>query len=83
MREQLSPRQRRVYDLTVLGFSQQQMAWIMEVGVTSIRFHTRNIFRTLGITSRSELLVKHFMGADAYAAAREKVLNERQLTKGS
>ena len=54
----LSPREREVFDLFLSGQTAKQAAQTLGISISSINFHSENMYRKLGIQSRTELLVK-------------------------
>jgi DNA-binding CsgD family transcriptional regulator len=54
----LTPREKEVFDLFLSGHTAKQLAQTLKISVSSIDFHSKNIYRKLGIQSRTELLVK-------------------------
>ncbi|MCB9629692.1 MAG: helix-turn-helix transcriptional regulator [Sandaracinaceae bacterium] len=51
----LSPRQRQVAELAALGSSAKDIAVALDVGYETVRTHLKNIYRMLGVGSRTEL----------------------------
>ena len=52
--EALSPRERDVLALLAAGESNQQIADALTLGLNTIRWHNRNIYRKLGVTNRTQ-----------------------------
>jgi DNA-binding CsgD family transcriptional regulator len=59
----LTPREKEVFNLLMSGLTANQCALNLNASISSINFHTQNIYRKLGIQSRAELLVKFEKGA--------------------
>ena len=55
----LTPGEYRVCELLKLAKRDQEIADELKVSLSAVRSHNRNIFRKLGISSRSELLPKN------------------------
>jgi LuxR family maltose regulon positive regulatory protein len=56
--EPFSERERQVIRLLATYLSQQEIADELYVSVNTIRFHTKNIYRKLGVHNRSEAVAK-------------------------
>jgi DNA-binding CsgD family transcriptional regulator len=54
----LSPCQRRVLDLILHGLPEKKIAVRIHISQHTVHNHLRAIYRTLGVHSRSELLVR-------------------------
>jgi len=54
----LSPREREVFNLFISGLSAKEAALRMGLTISSINLYSTNLYRKLGINSRTELLVK-------------------------
>jgi DNA-binding NarL/FixJ family response regulator len=52
----LTPKETEVLPLLRAGHSNAQIALSLQVGVETVRTHTRNIYKKLGVSSRRELL---------------------------
>jgi DNA-binding CsgD family transcriptional regulator len=55
----LTPREKEVFNLLLSSFTAKQIAKKMKLSISSINFHSQNIYRKLDIQSRAELLVKY------------------------
>ena len=55
----LSPREKEVFDLFLSGYSAREAALRLGLTISSINYHSENMYRKLGIQSRTELLVKY------------------------
>jgi len=55
----LTPREKEVFNLLMSSLTAKQIAKSMQLSISSINFHSQNIYRKLGIQSRAELLVKY------------------------
>jgi DNA-binding NarL/FixJ family response regulator len=56
--KKLSPREREILELIVLGFYNKEIADRLSIGVESIRWHLKNIYRKLHVHSRTEAASK-------------------------
>jgi len=54
----LTPREREIFDLLLTGLPTKQIADKLELTHSGTNFHIQNIYRKLGIQSRTELLAK-------------------------
>jgi DNA-binding CsgD family transcriptional regulator len=52
----LTMTEKKVYELILLGLSNQQMADALFVSINTIKFHIKNILNKAGVTKRSQLL---------------------------
>lgn len=52
----LTPSERRVYDLLVQGYSDVRIAEELLISRNTVKFHVRNILRKAGVANRKELL---------------------------
>jgi DNA-binding CsgD family transcriptional regulator len=52
----LSPRQRQVAELAALGGSAKHIAIKLGVGYETVRTHLKNVYRMLGVATRTELV---------------------------
>jgi LuxR family maltose regulon positive regulatory protein len=50
----LSPRERQVLRLLVRGLSNREMAEAMRLSVNTVKFHLKNVYGKLGVTSRKD-----------------------------
>ena len=55
----LSPREKQVFNLFISGLSAKEAASRMGLTISSINLYSTNLYRKLGINSRTELLVKY------------------------
>src|SRR4028119_529409 len=51
---QLSEREREILRLVATGLSNQQIANQLGISVNTVKVHLRNVFRTIGVASRTE-----------------------------
>jgi DNA-binding NarL/FixJ family response regulator len=54
----LSPRENEVLDLATLGLTNQQIAARLDVTVHAVKFHLAAVYRKLGVTNRTEAVVR-------------------------
>ena len=54
--ENLSIREREVFDLIVIGKSNKEIALEVNVSINTVKFHVKNIYGKLNIKSRKEVL---------------------------
>jgi DNA-binding NarL/FixJ family response regulator len=54
----LSPREVEVLDLATLGMTNQQIAARLDVTVHAVKFHLAGVYRKLGVTNRTEAVVR-------------------------
>lgn len=54
----LSPREKQVVDLLLLGRSNKQIALTLGVSVRTVEFHLKNIYIKMQVTSRVELILR-------------------------
>jgi len=54
----LTPREKEVFNLLLSGYTARQIAKTLQLSVSSINFHSQNIYHKLGIHSCTELLTK-------------------------
>ncbi len=55
----LTMTEKKVYELILSGYSNQQMADLMFVSINTIKFHIKNILAKAGATKKSQLLSRH------------------------
>lgn len=60
VRNTLSPAENRVYDLVLLGKKNKEIADDICRTEKTVKFHLTNIYRKLGLKSRSQLIANHF-----------------------
>lgn len=53
---QLTPKERDVFDLYLKGYKSKDIAEELGIAFNTVKFHNKNIYDKLGISSRSELL---------------------------
>jgi LuxR family maltose regulon positive regulatory protein len=68
----LSPREAEVLDLAALGLTNQQIAARLHVTVHAVKFHLAGVYRKLGVSNRTEAVVR-CMRSDAERLAVEAV----------
>ena len=68
---ELSPAEQRVYDLIVVGMSQQQIADKLCLSLQTIKFHFTAISRKKGVNSTREIIALHYMGRDKFMEVRK------------
>ncbi|GHU12047.1 hypothetical protein FACS1894151_11670 [Spirochaetia bacterium] len=54
----LSPREKEVFTLLLTEAPAKEIAYTLKISSSAVNFHTKNLYRKLGIQSRVELLVK-------------------------
>lgn len=54
--ENLSIREREIFDLIVVGKSNKEIALEVNVSINTVKFHVKNIYGKLNIKSRKEVL---------------------------
>jgi DNA-binding CsgD family transcriptional regulator len=54
----LTVREFQVYELTVRGLTNREMADELCVAIVTIKYHLNNIYRKINVTSRYELMTK-------------------------
>ncbi len=54
----LSPAERRVLDLLLLGLSEKEVATRLEISPNTVHCHVGKIYKAVGVCSRSELLAR-------------------------
>lgn len=57
--DELSPREREVFDLLVRGQGTQQVAEALEISTYTVRNHMKRIFKKLGVGSQLELIANY------------------------
>jgi DNA-binding CsgD family transcriptional regulator len=55
----LTHREKEVFDMFISGHTARKTAQSLQLSISSINFHSQNIYRKLDIQSRAELLVKY------------------------
>ncbi|MDR0875404.1 MAG: helix-turn-helix transcriptional regulator [Clostridiales Family XIII bacterium] len=55
----LTPREKQIFTLLLTEFSAKQIAGELKISSATINFHTTNLYRKLGIQSRTELFAKY------------------------
>jgi DNA-binding NarL/FixJ family response regulator len=53
----LSPRERKVLEVTSLGLTNEEVAAQLSVSVHAVKFHLASIYRKLGVANRTEAAV--------------------------
>lgn len=54
----LSSREAEVLDLVALGLTNQEIAGRLHVTVHAVKFHLTGVYRKLGVTNRTEAVVR-------------------------
>jgi DNA-binding CsgD family transcriptional regulator len=54
----LSPKEREIFALLLTEAAPKQIAFDLDLSVSAVKFHTKNIYRKLSIQSRVELLAR-------------------------
>lgn len=62
--QKLTERQAKIYHEIITGDSFKVIARRINLSVSGIKFHTRNIYKILGVTSRSQLVHYHYTGGE-------------------
>jgi LuxR family transcriptional regulator of spore coat protein len=57
----LTPREKQIFTLLLTEFSSKQIAGELKISSATINFHTTNLYRKLGIQSRTELFAKYVL----------------------
>jgi DNA-binding CsgD family transcriptional regulator len=55
----LSPREKEIFALLLTEASRKEIAHTLNIGDSAVNYHTKNIYRKLGIQSRVELMTKY------------------------
>lgn len=55
----LSPREQETLDLLTKGARYKEIADKLDINITTVRFHLKNIYRKLHVSSRTEAVVKY------------------------
>ena len=58
IRESLTPRQQRVFDQFLKGYSEKEVAMALGLSVNTVHTHARSIYAMFAVSSRSELLAR-------------------------
>lgn len=53
----LSIREKQIFDLCALGYSNREIAEIVFISENTVKFHLKQIFRKLDIRNRTELII--------------------------
>jgi LuxR family maltose regulon positive regulatory protein len=69
----LTTREIEVMELLLRGQADKEIAQELQIGVSTVRYHMRNLFSKYEATSRSELIVRAIDGAIQQASARSPV----------
>ena len=56
---ELTEREHEVFTMLLKGMAPKEIAFILKISYPTVNFHTANLYRKLGIQSRSELFVKY------------------------
>ncbi|MEJ6567774.1 MAG: response regulator transcription factor [Akkermansiaceae bacterium] len=59
----LTPREQEILELLAKGSLYKEIAWDLKIGVETVRFHLRNIYKKLHVRTRTEAVVKYLGGA--------------------
>ncbi|HEY8499602.1 MAG TPA: helix-turn-helix transcriptional regulator, partial [Clostridia bacterium] len=54
----LSPREKEVASLLLQGQSAKEIAVILEISISTVNFHIKNLYKKLNIGNRSELFAR-------------------------
>jgi DNA-binding NarL/FixJ family response regulator len=54
---ELTPREREISELVAAGKTNREIADSLVVSVRTVDFHLRNVFKKLGVRSRTELAI--------------------------
>jgi LuxR family transcriptional regulator, maltose regulon positive regulatory protein len=68
----LSAREEQVLELVALGLTNQQIAIRLHVTVHAVKFHLAGVYRKLGVTNRTEAVVRLLSGRGPAPAAIEE-----------
>lgn len=60
--KELTPAQVRVYDLLLEGLLEKEVALQLGISIHTVHDHVKAIYRALSVTSRGELISKHWQG---------------------
>jgi DNA-binding CsgD family transcriptional regulator len=67
----LTPRERKILELVAQGLSNRDMAETLSISRLTVECHTKNIYRKLAVTSRTEAV---FQGAGTACCADRRLL---------
>ena len=60
--KRLTPTERRIVELVCRGLTNPQIAAELFVEPTTVRWHLKNVFRKLGVRTRTELVSRRLAG---------------------
>ena len=69
---ELSKAEKRVYDLLVLGFTYPQIAEKIYRSLRAVKFQTYSIYKKLGVKTKGELIVCHYIGKEEFERRRSE-----------
>ncbi|HSB13570.1 MAG TPA: LuxR C-terminal-related transcriptional regulator [Bryobacteraceae bacterium] len=55
---ELTPREKQVYDLVILGKPDKDIASDLGISLRTAKFHVSNIYRKYGVSSRIQLILR-------------------------
>jgi len=58
--DQLSRAECEVYERIIRGDSNTEAARYLHIDIKTVKFHLTHIFKKIGVTSRSKLIVRHY-----------------------
>ena len=61
-RHKLSRRETQVVELTTLGHTNPEIAALLEVSTSAVKFHLASVYRKLGVSNRTEAAVAYVSG---------------------
>jgi len=59
MLENLTPREREIFDLFLEGLSAKEITYKLNISIPTVDFHRKNLYSKLGINTIQELLIKY------------------------
>jgi DNA-binding CsgD family transcriptional regulator len=68
----LSPRETEVLELASLGLTNNEIGERLDVTVHAVKFHLAGVYRKLGVTNRTEAVVRYLRTDPASPAAGVK-----------
>ena len=68
--KQLTATEKKVFQLILMGYANQQMADSLYVSINTIKFHVKNILAKAGVTKKSQLMGLHVHMVSADSAER-------------
>jgi DNA-binding CsgD family transcriptional regulator len=69
---QLSPRERQVIELLLVGLTNKEIAGELDVSVHAVKFHLGSIFRKLGVHNRTQAALAYEPGGSRQVPPLQK-----------